>query len=118
MRTAVAIDTGRGVAVSILHSLGVEAAIVGCLLIGVACGATDLLRSRLVRRRLYVGMAVHAGKHAAVDRIFEFLGIDLQADGLSILLMSQGSIAVAGETFISAGFRGFFFRRGKKRAGS
>lgn len=114
VRAAVAIDTGRCMRVSALRGFGVEAAIVGGLLVSVARSACDLLRSRLVRGRLHVGMAIHAGKHAAVNRVFECLGIDVEAYGLSILIVRQGSIAVAGETFICSGFGRLFFRRGEK----
>ena len=82
-----AIDTRGGIAVSALNRLAVEAALVRCLLIGVTGRASDVLRRRLVGGTLYVRMAVHTRKHAAVDGIFESLGIDVKADLLSVHLV-------------------------------
>ena len=70
VRAAVTIDAGGGLAVASLDGLAVKAAIVGGLLLGVAGGAGDFQGRRFVRRTLYVGVAVHAGEHAAVDGIF------------------------------------------------
>jgi hypothetical protein len=50
-------------------------------------------------------MAVHAREHAAVDGIFEPLGIDMQADSLAIYLVAQGGVAVARQALLSRGFR-------------
>ena len=121
VRAAVAIDAGGGLAVASLHGLAVEAAIVGSLLVGVAGGAGDFLRRSFVRGALYVGVAVHAGEHAAVDGIFEGLRIDVQADGLAVDFMGQRGVAMAGEAFVRGGFRrlliGWLLGRGVERAG-
>ncbi len=67
VRTAMAIDAGRGVGVSRLQRLGMKAAIVGSLLVRVAGGAADLLRRRFVRGAGYIRVAVDAGEHAAMN---------------------------------------------------
>lgn len=103
-----AIDAGGSFAVAALHGLTVEAAIVGGLLVGVAGGASNFLGNRFVRRAFYVGVAVNAGKHAAVDRILESLRIDVEADGLAVFLMRQRSVAMANEAFVGAWFGRLF----------
>ena len=105
MRAAVAIDAGGRLAVASLDGLAVEAAIVRSLLVRVAGGACDFQRRSFVRGTLDVGVAVHAGKHAAVDGIFESLRIDVQADGFAIDLVSQRGVAMTSETFFRSGFR-------------
>src|SRR5579864_3513819 len=101
-----AIDAGGRLAVTTLHGFAVEAAIVGGFLVGMAGGASNFLRNGLVRRAFYIGVAVNAGKHAAVDGILESLRIDVQADGLAVFLMRQRSIAMTNEAFV----RGWFWR--------
>ena len=96
MRTAVARDAGGGLAVAGRDGFRVEAAIVGGLLVGMAGRAGDFGRSVLVRRSLYVGVAVDAGEHSAVDRSFESVGIDGDADLLAAYVLGHGGIAVAG----------------------
>ena len=60
----------------------------------------------------YIGVAVHAGEHAAVDGIFESLRIYVQADRFAVDVMSQGRIAVAGEAFICGGLGRIFLAGG------
>ena len=48
-----------------------------------------------MRGILYVRVAVDAGKHAAVDGIFEGLRIDVQADRLAVDVVGQGGVAMA-----------------------
>jgi hypothetical protein len=96
MRAAVAIDAGGSLVVSALNSLAVETAIIGSLLVGVAGGTSDFQRRSLVRGTLYVGVAVYAGKHAAVNGVFKVLRIDVQADRLAVDIVREGSIAMAG----------------------
>src|SRR5215469_6949652 len=86
--------------VASLDRLGVKAALVGSLLVGVAGGTSNFLRRSFVGCTLHVGMAFDAGEHAAVDGILEGLRIDVQADGLAVDFMSQRGIAVTGKTFI------------------
>src|SRR3974390_554794 len=57
MRAAVAVNTAGRLAVAALHGFAMEAAIVGCLLVGVAAGASDPFRCRLVRRTGYISVA-------------------------------------------------------------
>ena len=45
----------------------------------------------------YVLVTVHAGKHAAVDGVFQALAVNKQADLLAVDLCRQGVVAVAGE---------------------
>jgi len=111
-----AIDTRGGISVSALNGLGVEASLVSCLLIGVTGRASDVLRRRVVRGALYVGMAVDTRKHAAVDGIFESLGIDVKANWLSVHFVRQRSIAVAGEAFVDCGPGRVFLGRTLQRA--
>ena len=106
MRAAVAVDAGGGMGISALNRLGMEAALVCALLIGVAGGAGNLLGRRFVGCVLYVGVAVHAGEHAAVDGILESLRIHVEANGLAIHFMAEGGVAVAGKARI----RGRFWR--------
>ena len=61
-----------------------------------------------MRRTLYVRMAIHAGKHAAVDGIFEALRVDMQTDRLAIDVMSQRGIAMASQTLFRGRLRGLF----------
>ena len=61
-----------------------------------------------MRRTLYVRMAIHAGKHAAMDGIFEALRIDVQADRLAVDVMSQRGIAMASQTLFRGRLRGLF----------
>ena len=84
VRAAVAIDASRCFIVSTLHGFAVETAVVGSLLVRMATRACDFLGRSLVPGTCYVGVAVDAGKHAAVDRIFKGLRIDVQADGFSV----------------------------------
>lgn len=118
VRTAVTVCAGRGVAIPALHGFGMMAAIVGRLLIGMAGGATDLLGSRFVRGAFYVGVAVHATEHAAMDGILESLGVDVQADRLAVYFVTQGSVAMAGEALVNGGFRGICFRSCREGSGS
>ena len=55
-----------------------------------------------MRRALYIGMAIHAREHAAVNGIFEALRIHMQADGLAVHFMSQRGVAVAGQALFSS----------------
>ena len=57
-----------------------------------------------MRGTLDVGVAVHAGKQAAVDGIFESLRIDVQAHGFTVDLVSQRDVAMASQTFFRSGF--------------
>jgi hypothetical protein len=91
-----------------LHGFAVEAAIVGGLLVGMASGASNFLGNGLVRSAFYVGVAIDAGEHAAVDGILESLRIDVQADGLAVFLMRQRSIAMANEAFVCGWFGRLF----------
>ena len=108
MRAAMAIDAGGSLAVTTLHGFAVEAAIVGGLLVGMASGASNFLGNGLVRSAFYVGVAIDAGEHAAVDGILESLRIDVQADGLAVFLMRQRSIAMANEAFVCGWFERAF----------
>lgn len=57
-----------------------------------------------MRRTLYIGVAIHAREHAAMDRIFEALGIDMQADGFAVHVVSQRGVAMARQAFFGGGF--------------
>ena len=57
-----------------------------------------------MRRALYIGVAIHAGEHAAVNGIFEALRIDMQADGLAVHFVSQRGVAMAGQAFFGSWF--------------
>jgi hypothetical protein len=101
---AMTINAGGRVAIAALDRFRVKAAFVRRLLISVAGGASNFLGSYFVRRAFYVGMAVDAGEHAAVDGIFESLRIDVQADRLAIFLVGERGIAMASEAFVSSWF--------------
>lgn len=55
-------------------------------------------------RTLYIGVAIHAREHAAVNGIFEALRIHMQADGLAVHFMSQRGVAMAGQAFFGSWF--------------
>ena len=65
VRAAVAVDAG-GHWVAVFHYLGVEAAVVGCLLFAMAGRARDLGWRGFMWRVLDVSMAVNTRKHATV----------------------------------------------------
>src|SRR3954463_4397000 len=106
---AVAVDAGGGVRVPALNRFSVMTAIIGGLLIGVTSGATDLFGSGFVCGALYVGMAIHAREHAAVDGILERFRIEMQANRLAVDLMAQRGVAMAGEALIGGRLGRFFF---------
>ena len=108
MRTSVAINARSSIAVAALHGFAMKAAIVRGLLVGMARRATDFLGSRFVPGAGYIRVAVHAGEHAAVDRIFEGLRIDMQTGRLAVDIVSQRRVAVAREAFVSGGFGWLF----------
>ena len=87
MWASVAIDASCRVCVSGLDGFSVEAFFVGGLLIGVAGCARNLFWRGHVRCGLYVCVAIHACEHAAVDGTIEFVGIDVEADGLTVYFM-------------------------------
>ena len=71
-----------------------------------------MLRWCIVGGALYVRVAAHACEHAAVDRVFEGLRINMQADGFTIDLVRQGRITVTGQALVDGRFRGPFLGRG------
>jgi len=68
-----------------------------------------------MRGALYVGVAIHTSKDAAVDGVFERLGIYVQAHNFAVYFVRQGSIVVAGETLLSRGLRRIFLGRSVER---
>jgi hypothetical protein len=116
VRAAVTVDAIGGIIVSAFDGLGMEAALVGSLLVGVAGGARDPLRRSFMRGVLYVRVAIHTSEHAAVDGIFERLRIDVQANRLALYLVRQSRIAMAGETFVACRLGRVFLRRSMERA--
>jgi hypothetical protein len=116
VRAAVAIGAGCGLRIAGGDGLGVKAAVVDGLFIGVAGGAVDFGRRVFVRRGFEIGVAVDAGKHGAMYRSFEFVGIHVKADGLAITFGAEAAISVAGETiFIGRFGRGFGCRFRSRR---
>jgi hypothetical protein len=65
---------------------------------------------------LYVRVAVDTRKHAAVDGVFESLRVDVKAYRLSIHLVRQCGVAMAGEAFLDCGLWRVFLGRCLKRA--
>ena len=88
VRAAVAVDARRCIVISSRNGLGVVTAVVSRLLVSVAGRTTDFFGSRLVRGALYVGVAIDAAEHAAVNGILESFRIDVQADRLAIDLVA------------------------------
>ena len=86
-----------------LADLGVVAVRVSELRIGMASGARDFLRRRLVNQALHILVAVHAGKHRAVDRMLQLACIHIQADLLSIHFRAHGGVGVAGKAIFVLG---------------
>jgi len=115
--TAVTIHTAGRLTITTFEGFAVEAAIVGGLLVGMAGGTSNFLGNGLVCSASYVGVAIHAGEHAAVNGILESLRIDVQADRPAVFLMRQRSIAMANEAFVYGWF-GRLFASGAERARS
>ena len=92
-----------------IKNIGADVIICHHLSIGMTSRATDLFGSGFVRGALYVGVAVHAGEHAAVDGILERFRIDMQANRLAIDLVGERGVAVAGEALISGRLGRFLF---------
>lgn len=93
-----------------------QAAVVRSLLVGMTGGASNFLWSGFVRGVLYVGMAIDAGEHAAVDGIFEGLRIDMQADSFAVDFVSQRRVAMTRQALVGRGFGRIFFGRCLERA--
>src|SRR5215475_7680419 len=104
VRAAVAIHTGGSLPVPGLDCLGVIAAVVSRLLIGMALCTVDLGGRGLVGRTFDVGVAVDAGEDAPVHRVLECIGVYVKADLLTICLLSHRRIAVAYEAVFVRGF--------------
>ena len=115
MRAAVAIDTRCRIRVSTFYRPGVQAAVVGGLLVRMAGRAGDMLRRGFVRSALYIRVTVHASEHAAMDRVFEGLRINMQAYRLPVYLVRQRGITVAGHAFVDRRFCRVFFGCGVQR---
>ena len=56
-----------------------------------------------MRRGLQIGVAVHAGEHAAMDGVLEGLGVDVEAGGLAVNFVRKSGVGVAGETIVRGG---------------
>jgi hypothetical protein len=104
VRTPVAIDTVGGASVSPAHGFAMEAAIIGGLLICVAARASNLLGSRLVSCALYITVAINAREYAAVDGVLEGLRIDVEANRLTVFIVSQRGVAVACQALLRSWF--------------
>jgi hypothetical protein len=66
--------------------------------IGVAVGAQNFLRRRVVREALHVFVAVNARKlHGGVDGMLQLFRVDEERDGLAIHFSGEGGVTVAGE---------------------
>ena len=113
-----AIDACGRIGIADLNRFRVIAAVVRSLLIGMARGAGNLFRRGFVRRAGDIRMAVHASEHAAMDRVFEFLRIYLEADGLAIDFVCQACVAVACQAFINGRFGRLFLGCCGERRGS
>ena len=116
VRAAVAIDAGRGLAVARPDGLGVIAALVGGLLVGMALGASNPARPDFMGRSFDVGMAVDAGKHAAVDRVLESVRVYEEADLLAVYVGRHGGITMAHQAIFVAGLGRWFAGEGDWRA--
>ena len=95
------------------RGLGVNAVIVGGLLISVAGGAHRLDRRGVVRKGLDVGVAIGAAEDA-VHRGLELGVVDMQADLLAVLVFRESGIVVAGQALVVAHL-GSMLRRSPSR---
>ena len=100
VRAAVAVHAGGGALIAVLYGVGMIAAVVGRLLFGVAGGADDLGWSVFVRRGFDVGVAIDAREHAAVHRILELVGVNVQADRLAVDVLGEAGVAVASQAVV------------------
>lgn len=86
---------------------GMDAMIVGCLLITVAGCANGLRRSGVVGEGFDVGVAVDATERA-VDGSLESSVVDMQTDLFAIVIFGQSCIIVTGQALLVAHFGGGF----------
>ena len=93
-----------------LGDLGVGTAQISIARVGMAPGALDLLRRRVMDEALHVLVAIDAGEHGAVDGVLQLGFIDKQALRLAVDVLSHGGVRVAGKTV-----RVFDLRLGMRR---
>jgi hypothetical protein len=82
-----AIHARGSIAIAGLDGLSVEAFFVCRLLVRVTGCTVYFLGCVFVGGAFYIGVAIDTGEHAAVDRVLEFLWIDMKADALAVHLM-------------------------------
>lgn len=81
----------------------VSAVRVCALRIGVALGARNLFRWRLVREPLYILMAIHATEHRAMDRVLELCSVNVEACLQPICFGRKRGVGVAAEAVLVFG---------------
>ena len=94
------IDATRRLTDSRLKGLGVEATVILFLFLGMARRTSGLGRRDRVRDILNIGVAVDALEYLAVDRSREPFLIDGKADHVTVLVLHQRWIVMAGETVV------------------
>ena len=63
----------------------------------VALGAGNFLRRSFVDKALHICVAIHAGKHAAVNGMLHLDFVHIQAGGLAVYIFCQCGVGVAGK---------------------
>src|SRR5664279_4337566 len=89
--------------------------LVRSLLIGVTGRANRLGRRGIMRERLDVGVTIHACERASVDGSLELRVVHVQADLLAVLVFRHSRVAMTGQTFFVAHFRGLGSGLGRGR---
>ena len=101
VHVAVAVLALGHVGVAGCGSLGVDAVLVRCLLIGMASRADRLGWRRIVWKSLDVGVTIHASERT-VDGSLELGVVHMQADLLPVLVFCQSRVAMTGQTIFVA----------------
>src|SRR4051794_15759513 len=102
------VNASGGSFVSIIYCFGMQAPVIGRLLVSMAGGAGKFVRSSFVRGSLHVGVTIDACEHAAMHRGFKLLGVDVQTHRLAVDVFGEAGVSVASQAILA----GWFLRAG------
>ena len=74
-----------------------RAVLVGRLRLGMALGAGYLLRRRIVHQALHILVTVYAGQKTTMNRMFQLVLVDKDAQRLPVHVFGQRGVGVAGK---------------------